>query len=118
MIKMTLIEALSNLTSQEKEALFRMKKEVLSAFSSASMTLYGSKARGDFDAESDIDILILIDEEITRKIREYIMLLIYDIELDYDVIISPLLESRAFWNSPEARFMPVHEIIGREGLQF
>jgi uncharacterized protein len=117
-MSMTLIEALPTLTTNEKVALFLLKKEVLSKFPYASMTLYGSKVKGNFDAESDIDILILLDAEITREIREHIILYIYDLELEYDVIISPLVESFTFWKSPEACSMPINEAIKTEGIQF
>ncbi len=57
--------------------------------------LYGSYARGDYNKNSDIDIMILtdlMDEEIlyySEKIWDFA----YDIELENDVIISPLIKN-------------------------
>ena len=52
--------------------------------------LYGSYARGDYDDESDIDIMVLAD--ITRddanKERRRIWALTGDLDLEYDVIVS------------------------------
>ena len=57
--------------------------------------LYGSYARGDYDKNSDIDIMVLADlndNEIIEyriKIREVAC----DLELENDIIISPLLRN-------------------------
>jgi len=59
------------------------------------VVLYGSYARGDFDEESDIDVLLSVDEN-KEELRKYIDNLIdltSDIGLKYDVLLSPILIS-------------------------
>ena len=58
--------------------------------------LFGSYARGDFDAESDIDIMILIDgtqEEVIRY-RKEIREIANEVGLDHDILVSLLLKSK------------------------
>ena len=57
--------------------------------------LYGSYARGNYTKNSDIDIMILTDlsdEEIV-KYRTEIVYFMYDIELENDIIISPIIKN-------------------------
>jgi predicted nucleotidyltransferase len=84
--------------------------EVLNKFSSAikivfrenlkSMILYGSYARGDFDSESDIDILILVDLEKLdiKKYRKQITKITSDLDLEYNVVLSPIVENLSEFN--------------------
>lgn len=60
-----------------------------------AVILYGSYARGDFRPDSDIDIMILVDledEEIKEK-AEQISLLTFNINLDYDLMIMPIVKN-------------------------
>ena len=57
--------------------------------------LYGSCARGDFEQDSDIDIMILLnvpEDEINSERRR-----IYDVsdklDLDYDVVLTPVFQN-------------------------
>ena len=52
--------------------------------------LYGSYARGDYDDESDIDIMVLADiaREDATKVCRWIWSLTGDLDLEYDVIVS------------------------------
>ena len=55
------------------------------------IVLYGSYARGTFDAESDIDIVAIVKgerEELQRKLRE-VWILSSNLELEYETILSP-----------------------------
>lgn len=79
--------------------------------------LYGSYARGDFDKSSDIDIMILTDltdEEITEY-GEKIWDFAYDIELENNVIISPLIKNINKFNY-WLEVLPFYMNVEREGV--
>ena len=79
--------------------------------------LYGSYARGDYDNNSDLDIMILTDlteSEIIdyrMKVRE----LACDLELDNDIIISPLLRNIDQYNA-RTEIIPFYNNIQKEGV--
>ena len=80
------------------------------------MVLFGSVARGDFGPESDIDVLILINGPLTRKLEEELMRIAFEIELDDDVIFGLLTHSLDEWNSNLYRAMPIHWSIDKDGI--
>ncbi len=59
-----------------------------------SIELFGSKARGDFDKESDIDILIILWER-SWAISHQISIIATEINLGYDCNISPVIYTQA-----------------------
>jgi len=78
--------------------------------------LYGSKARGDFDRDSDIDLLILVPQKINTKLEEEIYHISYGIELKYNAVFGEIIENKEFWNIPLANVMPIYQNIDREGI--
>ena len=112
------MKALKKLNFKENEirALEELKEKIYEKFPDAEIILYGSKARGDTNEESDIDVLILINSHINRKLKEEITEIMYDIELKYDVIFGNIIENLDFWNSPLANAMPFHWNIDKEGI--
>ena len=104
------------LKENERIALEELKERLVQRFPDAEIILYGSKARGDFEKESDIDLLILVESQITSRLEEEITHITYDIELKYDVVFGKIVENKDFWNSPLAHAMPLHWNIDREGV--
>ncbi len=100
----------------ERQALRKLKEKIKERFAEAKIILYGSKVRGDFDEESDIDILVLIDEDVNNQIEEEILKIVYEIELEYGVVFGKIIESKSFWNSELAKAMPLHQNIDKEGI--
>ena len=79
--------------------------------------LYGSYARGDYNKNSDIDIMILTDlndKEIVEY-RKQIWDFAYDIELENDVLISPLIKNIDKFNY-WLEALPFYMNVQKEGV--
>jgi predicted nucleotidyltransferase len=79
--------------------------------------LYGSQARGQGGPESDMDLLVLLDEEVTFAKKQMIQDTLYEVGLDEDIVISTIVRSCDDWNSPISQAMPLYRVIQEEGLQ-
>jgi len=92
-----------------------IKTSVNSTDPDAILILYGSYARGDYRDDSDVDLLVLLNQEkITRIDEKRIKYPLYDIEFDTGTIISPLVFSKRDWETRH-RITPFYENVLREG---
>lgn len=105
-----------NLKNHEKKAIQELKEGLTARFPEAEIILYGSKARGDSETFSDIDVLVLLGREINNSLEEVVFGMAYDVELKYDVVFGILVESKVFWDSDLAHAMPIHWNIDKEGI--
>jgi predicted nucleotidyltransferase len=60
------------------------------------MVLFGSRARGEGHAESDLDVLIVLRGEIDLRTRRMVQDIAADVTLEADVRVSPLLRDTSF----------------------
>jgi len=85
---------LGKLNETEEKAVLEFKKEVLEKLGNnvREITLFGSKARGDYTAGSDVDLLVVIKEE-DRWMKREIIDVSTDVLFKLDVFISPKVMS-------------------------
>jgi len=79
--------------------------------------LYGSYARGDYDDESDIDIMVLADIPHEACWSEYLKIseLTWKLDLEYDVLISVnVTDSATFYKY--AGILPFYINVLQEGV--
>jgi len=82
----------------------------------ASVILFGSKARGDSDAESDIDLLIIThrdDWELQQQIDD----LTIQTDLAHNVVISDMMVSVERYTQIRQRRESLYQRIEREGIE-
>ena len=79
--------------------------------------LYGSYARGDYNKNSDIDIMILTDFNNVEieQYRNTISDIAFDIELETGFIISPLIKNIEKYND-RIDVIPFYMNVNKEGV--
>jgi predicted nucleotidyltransferase len=77
--------------------------------------LFGSKARGDADAHSDIDLLLLTARPLHWTEEKAIVEALFDIGMAYDVLFSPLCVSSEEWEGDLFQELPIYQEICRDG---
>lgn len=79
--------------------------------------LYGSYARGDFDSESDVDIMIVLncDKAAVKNYRKQISIIASRIGLKNDVEVSLLLRDKESFETGQ-EILPFYRNIVREGV--
>ncbi len=83
---------------------------------SAEVILYGSRARGDYHAESDWDILILVDAEVDLNYERLFRHRLYDLELETGEVFSTTVYNRENWRS-KYWMTPLFKNVSREGVR-
>lgn len=80
--------------------------------------LYGSYARGDYNSESDIDIMILADvkDEETHIIRKQIHKVTSRLGLDNDIMVSVSLKDRRFFYE-HMPILPYYQNVVKDGVE-
>jgi len=107
---------LKNLTGQELAALRAAERILRQLFPVVSLQLFGSKSRGTDDPESDIDLLVLCSRALSWQERDALTDALFDVELEYDVVISTLVTTAADWDEGVFSVLPIHEEIARDGI--
>lgn len=82
------------------------------------VVLFGSKARGDFDDESDLDTLIVVrlPDDDYWKHRQQILDETYDIELEHNVVFSFLISDELDYRQMREWNLLLNRNIDRDGI--
>ena len=104
------------LSKNEMKILAACKSAIESIEATAEVVLYGSRARGDATDESDYDLLIISDSQVTIEAEDRFRRALYDIQLETASVITVLMVNRDQWDAPLSRAMPLHQNIERDGI--
>lgn len=117
----TLDERLAHLTPNERAALAALVDRLRQRYGDdlLRVVLFGSKARGDFDDESDLDVLIVVrmpDNDYWRHWRE-IHNATYDLDLEHDVVLSLMIKDEPDYARMRQWNLLINRNIEQDGVE-
>lgn len=105
------------LNMQQKELLDKIKKIVKRMYPDAKIILYGSRAKGNAQKDSDWDLLILIENDLSEKEKIRIRYELFEIEWETDEVISSIIHSKSEWNNSIMQATPFYQNVVHEGIE-
>jgi len=105
-----------SLREQDRRAVKAAAAILRQQFPVEQVVLFGSKARGDDDAESDIDLLVLTGRLMSWQERREITNSLFDLQLELEVVISTLIVPLEEWERGLYQVLPIRREVEREGV--
>ena len=99
----------------EKQILATFANLVRRKVSLRSIVLFGSRARGDAEPDSDMDVLVVVDD-LTEKDENYISECAWEAGFSSGIVVVPVVFSRAEWENGPERYSLLAEAVKFEGV--
>lgn len=104
------------MTDHDKQVAIKLKKRLSTVVQLLDFRIFGSRARGDADEYSDMDVFIEVeenDEKLTSEIRQ----VIWEVGFEHSLYISPLIFTRHEIEETPLRSSPIVKNIAKEGVR-
>ena len=106
----------SAMNKTEKIVLDRFKALLSERIGLHRLILFGSRARGDADPDSDLDVLVVLDSQPTDSGRDLISDCAWEAGFDYGLIVVPIVFTRREWEEGPERYSLLSQAVQAEGI--
>ena len=106
----------NNVTEHDYKILCELKEKLSQKVILLDMRIFGSRARGDADEFSDLDVFIET-ETLDRETKEIIKEITWEIGLENMMVISPLIFSKDELTNSPLKSSPIVKSIMSEGIR-
>ena len=100
----------------EKKALNDLKSSLLKNYELVDFRVFGSKAKGTDQKDSDLDVMIVL-KDLSPSVESRVDDLIFEINLKYDSFITALYFSSEELEMGPLSESPIYKKILREGIR-
>lgn len=103
------MKSIMNIVSEVKQVVHRIDEQ-------AEFIMFGSRAKGDYNDESDWDFLILTEKEVTSFLYNLILNEIFELELKTLSSIQVIIRNKNVWKE-NLWMTPFYKNVNKEGVR-
>jgi uncharacterized protein len=81
------------------------------------LVLFGSRARGDAEPDSDMDVLVVVDGLLTKAVREAVSECAWEVGFEAGIVIASVVVSRDSWENGVERASLLARAVEKEGVR-
>ncbi|MGB9623296.1 MAG: nucleotidyltransferase domain-containing protein [Phycisphaerae bacterium] len=101
----------------EKVVLDRFKALLSRRVRVHRIILFGSRARGDADPQSDMDVAVILDGVSDDKARDAVSDCAWEAGFDQGIVVVPVVFGRGEWENGPERYSLLAQAVQAEGLE-
>ncbi len=100
----------------EKQILETFKSSLLKRLEVHKVILFGSRARGDAEPYSDMDVVVVLDKLSGVHDADYISECAWEAGFESGIVIVPIVYSRDEWEKSPERYSLLAMAVEKEGV--
>lgn len=100
----------------EQHVLNRFKALLKERLEQYQIILFGSRARGDAELYSDLDVMVIIDGIVAEADRDWVSDCAWEAGYAQGLIIVPVVFSRTQWEQGPERYSLLAQAVASEGI--
>lgn len=100
----------------EKEILDKFLKLLSKKTRVHRLILFGSRARGDADSHSDMDVIVVLGSKRNRELRDFVSDCAWEAGFEHGIVVVPVLFSQEEWETGPERFSLLAQAVESEGI--
>ena len=102
--------------SKEREILRNFRDKISQRFPGVQVILFGSRARGDADPQSDADVVVILKNSPSEADQDFISDSAWEAGYPYGLVIVPVVFGLEEWESGPERFSLLVQAVQLEGV--
>ncbi len=100
----------------EKRVLSRFKEALEARLDVFEIILFGSRARGDADVFSDMDVVVVLDARTDERSLGIVSDCAWEAGFESGIVVVPVVFSRAEWETDASQYCLLRKAVAQEGL--
>lgn len=100
----------------EKAVLDKFKSLLLNRVAVCKLVLFGSRARGDADTFSDMDVLVVLEGTPSEEVFDYVSDCAWEAGFAQGIVVVPVVFTRDEWENSPQRYSLLAYAVEAEGV--
>lgn len=104
------------MNSMEMEILHEFQRRISRRLKLHQMILFGSRARGDAEPDSDMDVLVILEGVLDDGADVYVSHCAWEAGFEFGMVVSSVVFSRSEWKEGPERDSLLAQAVRKEGV--